>query len=136
MRLLLNPQKDFNHLHIIIKIELNIVPLYVPTPVQSQVNLYKVITVQCTRKRDSSSALFFPGEVLVYSSVIVLILSIDRSLNNKHSVITMQIPIDRTNFKLRHFNIAQVFKKLNLLVIITFFKDKPKDSWRYESVMT
>ena len=84
-------------------------PLYVTTPVQSQFHLYEIRTVQCIRKTDSSSALVFPGEVLVYSSVIVLILSIDRSLNNKNTVITMQTPIDRTNLKLRHFSIAQVF---------------------------
>ena len=96
-------------------------PLYVTTPVQSQFNLYKIRTVQFIRKTDSSSALVFPGEVLVYSSVIVFNLSIDRSLNNKHSVITMQTPIDRTNFKLRHFSIAQVYKKNKFTCNNNFF---------------
>jgi len=81
-------------LHIIIKLHVNIVPPYVTTPVQSQVTLRKIITGEFSRKTGSSSAVVFPGEVFVHSSVIASILSIDRSLNTKHYLISLKTLTD------------------------------------------
>ena len=50
MCLLLNPEKDFNHLPIIFKLNLNIVPPYVTSLVHSQVILCEISIVQCSRK--------------------------------------------------------------------------------------
>jgi len=75
--LLPNPQEDLNHLHIIIKPNLNTVPHYVTTPVQLQVTVRKITIGGFSGKGGSSSALVFPGEMFVHSSFIVSILSVD-----------------------------------------------------------
>jgi len=79
MCLILNPEKDFNHLPIIIKLNLNIVPPYVNTLVHSQDILCDISAVQCSRKTGSSSALFFRGEMFVHTIVIASILSTVRA---------------------------------------------------------
>ena len=63
--LFLNPEKDLNHLHIMIKIDLDVVPPYVTTLVQIQVTQCKISIVQCSGKSGSSRALFFPCEMFV-----------------------------------------------------------------------
>ena len=94
MCLLLNPQKDTNHLHIIIKLTLNTVPRYVTTPVQLQVTLCKTSVVQCSRKTGSCSALVFLSEVFVHTSVTASNLSIGTPLNNKYRLVLLQTLID------------------------------------------
>jgi hypothetical protein len=87
MCLLLNPDKDLNHLHI----KLTLTPCHLTSPqVFSCKSLCKISVGEFSKATGSSSGLFFAGEVFVQSSVNAYSVSVDRSLDNKHSLTSLR----------------------------------------------